>query len=277
VQWRREADILVPARGPIIRDPAAAIDKLIGRLQAAYENYLSISAGHWYFKERYDTLAMRALGRADGVPWMLYARTIQKQPPDWIVPIQNSRLILARDRSGFLIDCGSRGIIDQIRKLKDQGRLTSLEGLFITHYPDDHTDKVNELVQEWHCPVYTTPIQADVLQRPSAYRLPCETMNAIDPLEVVPDGGRKTWKEFTLTFYDFPGQTIYHDALLVERDTGEKIFFIGDSFTPSAWTTIVCPQFPRCTGYYCLDLLTSKIPRPSDPPARGRAVSLRYR
>ncbi len=259
-----KADILVPARGPIIREPAAAIDRLIGRLQAVYENYLSISAGHWYFKERYDTLAVRALGRADRVPWMPYARTIQKQPPDWIVPIQNSRLILSRDRSGFLIDCGSRGIIDQIRKLKDQGRLTSLEGLFITHYHDDHTDKVNELLQEWHCPVYTTPIQADVLKRPSAYRLPCETMNAIDALEVVPDGQRKTWKEFTLTFYDFPGQTLCHDALLVERDTGEKIFFIGDSFTPSGMDDY-CLQnrnFLRAgTGYsYCLDLLTSKIP-----------------
>jgi glyoxylase-like metal-dependent hydrolase (beta-lactamase superfamily II) len=195
---------------------------------------------------------------------MPYARTIEKQPPDWIVPIQNSRLILSRDRSGFLIDCGSRAIIDQIRKFKDQGRLTSLDGLFITHYHDDHTDKVNELVQEWHCPVYTTPIQADVLKRPSAYRLPCETSNAIDPLEVVPDGGRKTWKEFTLTFYDFPGQTIYHDALLVTRDTGEKIFFIGDSFTPSGMDDY-CLQNRNLlragTGYsYCLDLLTSKIP-----------------
>ncbi len=259
-----KADILVPARGPVIREPAAAIDKLIGRLQAAYENYLSISAGHWYFKERYDTLATRALGRADRLPWMPYARTIEKQPPDWIVPIQNSRLILARDRSGLLIDCGSRGIIDQVRKLKDEGRLTSLEGLFITHYHDDHTDKVNELLQEWHCPVYTTPIQADVLKRPSAYRLPCETMNAINPLEIVPDGGRKAWKEFALTFYDFPGQTVYHDALLVESDTGEKIFFIGDSFTPSGMDDY-CLQnrnFLRAgTGYsYCLDLLTSKIP-----------------
>jgi glyoxylase-like metal-dependent hydrolase (beta-lactamase superfamily II) len=259
-----KADILVPARGPVIREPAAAIDRLIGRLQAAYENYLSISAGHWYFKERYDTLATRALGRADRVPWMPYARTVEKQPPGWIVPIQNSRLILSRDRSGFLIDCGSRGIIDQIRKLKEQGRLTSLDGLFITHYHDDHTDKVNELLQEWHCPVYTTPIQADVLRRPGAYRLPCETSNAIDPLEVIADGGRKTWKEFTLTFYDFPGQTLCHDAMLVERDTGEKIFFLGDSFTPSGMDDY-CLQNRNLlragTGYsYCLDLLTSKIP-----------------
>jgi glyoxylase-like metal-dependent hydrolase (beta-lactamase superfamily II) len=260
----QKADILVPARGPVLREPAAAIDRLIERLQAAYENYLSISAGHWYFKDRYDVLAARALGNADRVHWMPYARTIEKQPPEWIVPIQNSRLILSRDRSGFLVDCGSRAIIDEIRKLKDQGRLASLDGLFITHYHDDHTDKVNELLQEYPCPVYVTPILEDVLKRPGAYRLPCETMNAMERLEIVANGGRKVWKEFTLTFYDFPGQTIYHDAMLVERDTGEKVFFLGDSFTPSGMDDY-CLQnrnlLREGAGYsYCLDLLMSRIP-----------------
>jgi glyoxylase-like metal-dependent hydrolase (beta-lactamase superfamily II) len=260
----QKADILVPARGPVLREPTAAIDRLIERLQATYENYLSISAGHWYFKDRYDVLAAQALGRADGVHWMPYARTIEKQPPDWIVPIQNSRLVLSRDGSGFLIDCGSRAIIDEIRKLKGQGRLTSLDGLFITHYHDDHTDKVNELLHEYPCPVYVTGILEDVLKRPGAYRLPCETTNAIDRLEVVPDGRHQVWKEFTLTFYDFPGQTIYHDALLVERDTGEKVFFVGDSFTPSGMDDY-CLQnrnfLRQGTGYsYCLDFLTSRIP-----------------
>jgi len=257
-------DVLVPARGPVIREPAAAIDRLIRRLQAVYENYLSISAGRWYFRERYDTLASRALGNAERVPWMPYAETIEKTPPEWIVPIRNARLILARDGSGFLIDCGSTAIIDEVRKLKEQGKLTSLDGLFITHYHDDHTDKVNELLQEFPCPVYATPILEDVLKRPGAYRLPCVTSNAIETLKVVPDGGRKTWKEFTLTFYDFPGQTIYHSALLIERDTGGKVFFIGDSFTPSGLDDY-CLQNRNLlrdgTGYlYCLDLLQNKIP-----------------
>jgi glyoxylase-like metal-dependent hydrolase (beta-lactamase superfamily II) len=261
----QKADILVPARGPVLREPAAAVSRLIERLQAVYENYLSISAGHWYFRDQYDTLAARALGRADRVPWMPNARTVEKQPPDWIVPIQNSRLLLSRDREGFLIDCGSGAIIGEIRKLKDQGRLVSLDGLFITHYHDDHTDKVNELLEEYHCPVYVTPILEDVLKRPGAYRLPCETMNAIERLDVVADGQRKVWKEFVLTFYDFPGQTIYHDAMLAQRDTGERVFFIGDSFTPSGIDDY-CLQNRNLlhdgTGFsYCLDLVSSRIPQ----------------
>lgn len=36
------------------------------------------------------------------------------------------------------------------------------------------------------------------------------------------------WKEFKMTAYDFPGQTLYHGGLLVERG-GERVFFTGDS------------------------------------------------
>lgn len=28
------------------------------------------------------------------------------------------------------------------------------------------------------------------------------------------------WHEFQLTFFEFPGQTLYHDGLLAERDGG---------------------------------------------------------
>ena len=34
----------------LINDPAQAIDKLIGRVQALYRNYLSTNALHWYFQ-----------------------------------------------------------------------------------------------------------------------------------------------------------------------------------------------------------------------------------
>jgi len=260
----QKPDILVPARGPVIREPAAAVARLIERLQSAYANYLSISAGRWYFKDQYDVLATRALGGPDRVPWMPYARNVEKAPPDWIIPIDNSRLVVARDRSGFLVDCGSPSIIARIESLLAQGQLASLEGLFITHYHDDHTDAVNAFRQKHDCPIYVTPIMEDVLKRPGAYRLPCLTRNPIDRLQVVPDGQRMSWKEFTLTFYDFPGQTLYHDALLTERDTGEKTFFVGDSFTPSGLDDY-CLQnrnfLRRGMGLpYCLDLLKNKIP-----------------
>ncbi len=228
-----QLDRLVPAHGPVIHDPHAAIVQLIERLRHVYRNYLSINAGHWYFKDRYEQLAERALGSDRGVPWMPYAETIHAEPPAWIVPIQNSRLILSDSGSGFLVDCGSQGIVNTLKQMQRDQRLKSIEGVFITHYHDDHTDSINEVVRLFSCPVYVTHLLKDILQHPSAYRMPAMTAKPIPDLVSVADGHTLRWQEFKLTFYDFPGQTLYHDAMLVERGAGERILFAGDSFTPS--------------------------------------------
>lgn len=255
----QKPDILVPAHGPVIKNPKAAIELLIRRLQAAYKNYLSINAGHWYFKDRYKTLATRVLGADADVDWMVYSAVIKKTPPGWVIPIHNSRLLLSRDGAGFLIDCGSETIIREIIKLRESGRLSELNGLFITHYHDDHTNKVSELVEEFKCPVYACRELRDILEHPEKYRLPAMTSDGITNLTAVADGHKMRWKEFSFTFYYFPGQSLYHDALLVEKDGGEKVFFIGDSFTPSGIDDY-CLQnrniLQQGMGYfYCLDLL----------------------
>jgi hypothetical protein len=75
----------------------------------------------------------------------------------------------------------------------------------------------------------------------------------------MPEAHKMRWKELTFTFHDLPGQTIYHDALLVEKDNAEKIFFIGDSFTPSGiddYCLLNRNLLHESTGYfYCLSLL----------------------
>lgn len=255
----QKPDILIPARGPVIEQPEAAVKLLIRRLQSAYANYLSINAGHWYFKERYDTLAMLALGSPEKVDWMPYAAVVKKSPPDWVIPIRNSRLLVSKDGSGFLIDCGSNAIVAEIVKLVESRRVSGIDGVYITHYHDDHTDKIGELVKEFDCPVYSCPELTDILERPDAYRLPCLTSNPIANMTSLAEGNKMRWKEFDLTSYYFPGQTIYHGALLAERNDGQKIFFIGDSFTPSGmddYCLLNRNLLHESMGYaYCLDIL----------------------
>lgn len=254
-----QPDVLVPVRGPLIDSPQVAINRLIERLRAVYRNYLSISAGRWYFTKQYDILAERVLDPPDKVPWMSYASTIHDKPPTWIVPIRNSRLLLAENGHGFLVDCGSQGIVSRIKELSDEGRLKQLDGLFITHYHDDHTEHIDTLLKDFPCPVYATEILEDVLQHPHAYRLPAMTSKPVEHLRIVPDGYQLTWQEFNLRFYDFPGQTLYHDALLVDRAGREHIFFIGDSFTPSGIDDYClqnrCLLQPGMGYFYCLDVL----------------------
>jgi glyoxylase-like metal-dependent hydrolase (beta-lactamase superfamily II) len=225
-------DVLVPARGPVIRDPADSIRRLTDRARAAYENYLSIDALRWYFKDDHILAkARRVLGPDAKVDWMPMAET--RPLPPWIVAIGNTRVIVSEDKSGFLVDCGSRSIIDELKKLQAAGKLAEIKDLFITHYHDDHTDAASAFIKETGAKVHSCGSLRHVLEFPGDYRLPCLTPSGISVLGKHEHGDTWRWKEFQLSIFDFPGQTIHHNALLAKKDGGEAILFVGDSFTPS--------------------------------------------
>jgi hypothetical protein len=71
-----------------------------------------------------------------------------------------------------------------------------------------------------------------VVEKPLAWRLPCISPVKVDVDRRVHHKETWTWHEFALTAYHLPGQTLYHGGLLVEG-RGARIFFVGDSFTPS--------------------------------------------
>lgn len=256
----QKPDLLIPVRGPVIRDPQAAIDRLIGRVQALYGNYLSIDALRWYFGDDHiRTKADRVLGQGATVNWMPMGETYPNGLPAWIIPIGNSRLVVSSDKSGFLVDCGSAHIVKTLKEMRRSGQITSLDGIFITHYHDDHTDQVSDLVSAFGSTVYAHRNLVDLLEHPSAYRLPCLTTHPIHVSGKLSEGATWAWKEFVLTVHNFPGQTLYHDALLVKKDQGETIWFIGDSFTPSGIDDY-CLQNRNFLGQHqgyqqCLDLL----------------------
>ncbi len=227
-----QPDVIVPARGPIIRDPAAAIERLIGRVRSLYRNYLSTNALHWYFKEeRMRTCGQRVLGAGANIELMPYAH--HEQTPAWVFEHSTSRLLISETGHGFLLDCGYQRVIDAINDLIANDVIKQIDGIFVTHYHDDHTDMVQAAADGFQCPVYATQEYADVLERPEAYHLPAMTANPIHNIQVLPNGHQMKWHEFTLTFHFFPGQTYYHGALFAKKPGDKPIFFIGDAFAPS--------------------------------------------
>lgn len=225
-------DIVVPARGPVIHDPQASLDRLIDRVRRLYRNYLSTNALHWYFKEdRMKHCGERVLGQGADIELMPYSQ--HEKTPNWVFENSTSRLLISDTGAGFLLDCGSPRVIDAITKLIDDGIVSGVEGIFVTHYHDDHTDSVQAAAEKFSCPVYATAEYADVLERPSAYHLPAMTANPIRNVKRVANGQQKQWHEFQLTFHFFPGQTYYHGALFARKKGERPIFFIGDAFAPS--------------------------------------------
>lgn len=226
-------DQIVPVRGPAIQQPQAAIQRLIGRLRAVYANYLYTDAYRWYFgDDNWRARAQRVLG-ANQAKWMTPAEIPAQQPPAWIRVIGNSRLIVSASGNALLVDAGYSRLPEELKKLRADGVFSNLEEIHITHYHDDHTDLAQRLAEEWRCPVVSTPFHKTILETPTAFHMPCLTDKPVRGIKEMASGESRQWHEFRLTKFDMPGQTLYHDGLLVEKDGAEKIFFVGDSFTPT--------------------------------------------
>ena len=252
----QKPDRLIPARGPAIEDPQKEIALLIDRLQRLLDSHFATDALRWYWgEESWQTRAKLAIGRAPSAPMPM---SEERDLPGWIIAIGNSRLLVSPTGAAFLLDAGYPQIVEKLEELQAAGRFKNLEGLWITHYHDDHTDFATKVAKRFGVKViYSTKIQ-DIVEHPDRYRMPCLTTNPITG-ETKGEAETWQWREFRMASYFFPGQTLYHGGLSIERESGEKIFFVGDSFTPSG-TDDYCLQNRNFVGedegyLYCLKLL----------------------
>ena len=260
-------DVIYPANGPIIENPDQAIENLIGRLREVYRNYLSTCALWWYFGEkRMSATADAILGtgpdRMD-VPRMNEAKKFEN--PDWLTEIDTTRLIRSETGEMFVLDIWGKNAIQKILDLHKEKKIKNVDGIFVTHYHHDHNAGVPVIQKFFTAPVYGVGTLCDILERPGAYRMPC-IENVSFPVTVKQEGESMKWREFEFTFFDYPGQTLYHNALLVRKNEERPILFVGDSFTPtgiddySLWNR----NFIRNgKGYlYCLDKIRQLQPNP---------------
>ena len=111
-------DVIVPARGPVIRNPEVQIGQLLDRLQMLMKEHFSTDALRWYWGD--DNLRTRAKKMSlDQVNWMEMAET--RKLPEWVIPIQNSKLIISRSGGAFLVDCGYEKVYQEVEKLRAAG------------------------------------------------------------------------------------------------------------------------------------------------------------
>ena len=249
----QKPDLLIPSHGVVMSDPVSAVNRLKQNLDALMENYLTTAAWRIYFDGIYPKNKPPML---PPLPTVAY--------PSWIRHIASTtKAIVAEDKSVFISDCGHPKAIEELSRLQAAGEIGAVEGIWITHYHDDHTQLVNEAKRRFGAKVYVQREMLDIIENPLAYQMPClfpESIRVEHPME---HGQTINWKNFKLTAYYFPGQTLYHDGLLAEKD-GQKVFFTGDSF--ANWgVDDYCSQ-NRCfagrnTGYeQCFQILLDTRP-----------------
>jgi len=245
---------LVPSHGRVMRDPAAAIDALTQRLEACYENYVAISALRHYFPELFTDYA--------GRPGQMPIRPGIK-PPDCLRHFGTTWMIVSKTGAAFVMDAGWKGIVDRLKEMLKKGEIRSVDALWVTHYHSDHTGGIPEFQKEFDCPCITDRPLADVLTRPRAWRLPCLAPDPVVVHKPMDEGQSWQWHEFKMTAYNYPGQTLYHDALLVEGE-GVRMFFVGDSHTPAGIDDYCAYNrnfLGRGVGFqYCISLIEKLQP-----------------
>ncbi len=243
----------VPSHGEIINETKEAVDLLEARFRRCYESYLSISALWHYFPQLLST-------QTASPP--LFAAPLEKTP-DFLLHIGTSWVIISRGGNAFIMDCGTKEVLKEIESMVSAGKIKQVDGLWITHIHDDHTDAIPLFRERFACPVIAEESVAKVVAKPQAWRLPCLSPNPIPIDKVLRNGESWEWEEFKLTAYHFPGQTLYHSGLLVEGE-GLRLFFAGDSFTPTGIDDYCAynRNFLKDTrGYdYCLRLLEDLKP-----------------
>jgi len=216
-----KADRLVPSHGSIMSDPARAIDTLITRIDLCYDKYVAISALRHYFPALFSEFA----GRKDHMPIRP-----GKPAPECLRHIGTTWMLISKDKAAFAMDCGAPRVVDEIKKLVEAGEIDKVEGLWITHYHDDHVNAIPEFQKEFDCPCTTDRHVAAVVTDPPAWRLPCISPSVARVDRATKDGDSWPWREFRMTAYHLPGQTYYHSGLFVEGK-GLRMLFVGDSFT----------------------------------------------
>ncbi len=249
-----QPDLVVPSHGRLMSNPDKAIGNLIARLERCYENYVSISALRFYFPRLFDKYA--------GKPGQMPIRK-GTEPPKYLQHFGTTWMLVSQTGAALVMDVGSNGTVDQLKEKLANGEIKSIDGLWVTHYHFDHTDGIVEFQRTFDCPCITDQRLADVLVRPAAWRLPCLGPDPIKVHQPMKDGQSWNWHEFKLTSYTFPGQTMYHSALLAEVND-DRMLFVGDSFTPSGLDDY-CAHNRNLLGpdvgfQYCLSLVETLQP-----------------
>ena len=243
-------DILIPYLGGVIDGPKKDVETFRNNIDKLFDSYADISAVNYYFPDSWDVKIK--MDRAKEKDFPPYVKHIGGQ----------CNLVISKSGSAIAIDCGGEHVTDTLLAMIESGEIKSVDAMYITHYHDDHVDGCEYFRKHFDCPIYADETQSDILKNPRFYRLPCISPVSVDVTPLA-DGYSWRWEEFELTSFWFPGQTLYHDALLVKSEN-ESILFAGDSFTPAGIDDYCAYNrnlFLPDEGYFrCIKILRKYMP-----------------
>jgi glyoxylase-like metal-dependent hydrolase (beta-lactamase superfamily II) len=224
----RQPDLLLPSHDAPITRPGPAIDLLVARFWE-----LLRARGH-----NLRLFNLREAPYASITPHLLRHKA----------SLANSYVVLSESGKALYIDFGydfmtgtasghdrasRRPWLYTLPALKRQFGINKIDVAMPTHHHDDHVAGFNLLREVEGTRVWAAESFADVLERPSAYDLPCLWFDPIPVDRRLPVGLPVQWEEYEFTLHPLPGHTLFAVAISFEID-GKRVLAAGDQYRDAA-------------------------------------------
>ncbi len=238
---RLSPDVLCPAHGPVIREPAAALSLLDRHLAAVLE----APAGEEPQSLNFPDQESPAPGWREITPHIHQWKT------------GNTSVITSPEGRAIAIDdglCIWEPIPQRIekhdavfREMKAALGLRSIDWIIPTHYHGDHTEFIPHLAETEEASVIALDSICGPMEFPERYNLACPlpwygtVAERLTIHQKVPEGHILRWGGYEFTFFHLGGQTKYHLGIEAIIDN-QKVLFVGDAW----WGTATTPAPVLC-------------------------------
>ncbi|MFO0879401.1 MAG: MBL fold metallo-hydrolase [Gemmataceae bacterium] len=222
-------DVVLPAHGEVIgsdvksgvarralEQTASALDEV-----AFLKSYERFTRERLQNVPRYAFLAKEQAGSNGSKPWSRLSKNL------WLTG--NTYVLRSKDGPCLIVDPWDPNSAKQIPLLQKDEKLGRTEVVLCSHAHFDHYDGAYLLLQRDRPEVWTLDQVAGPIADPFRLRAPFLDARPLPVARRLRDGETARWREYSLKFHFFPGQTLYTMAVETQID-GKRCLFTGDNF-----------------------------------------------
>jgi glyoxylase-like metal-dependent hydrolase (beta-lactamase superfamily II) len=222
---------LLPAHGPVVRDPKPELREFgekLARLEPLYLRGYGVEGASVAYQDKVSKPTVISN------VWQVTPHVFKfKRPNFW----PNFGLILSESGRGLVVDCGLLDVrfLDQsLEGLREHFGLKAIDAMVITHMHGDHFLEAPHLRQKWGAKIWALENMVDKMEHPEwfDYAAPIQAYgHGFDGVRVdraLKPGETFQWEGYTFTVDWMPGQTEFALCLHGQID-GRQVAFTGDN------------------------------------------------
>ncbi len=219
-----EADLVLPARGPVIDRDIAQTCRFTAELideNAFLRSYERYTRDRLKNPPKYRFLAPEQAGSNGSLPWSRLSKNL------WLTG--NTYVLRSKEGPCLVVDPWDPHSEKQIPKLQKDEQLGRVEVVLCSHAHFDHYDGTYVLLQRDKPEVWTLDEVARPLADPFRLRAPFLDARPLPIAKRLRDGETVRWREYELKFHFLPGQSLFTMGVETTID-GKRCLFTADNF-----------------------------------------------